>query len=70
MNNYVLSVEADLDLDEIWEYIAQDDIDAADSWIGKLFEAFEMLARMPRAGHPRGAILRNIHCCSGQWVPT
>ena len=29
MTNYVLSVDADLDLDEIWEYIAAHSIDAA-----------------------------------------
>jgi hypothetical protein len=30
MTGYVLSVAADLDLDEIWEYIAADNIGAAD----------------------------------------
>jgi len=30
MTGYVLSVDADLDLDEIWEYIAADNIDGAD----------------------------------------
>jgi len=29
MSDYILS-EDDLDLDEIWEYIARDNIDAAD----------------------------------------
>ena len=29
MTGYVLSVAADLDLDEIWEYIAADNIGAA-----------------------------------------
>jgi plasmid stabilization system protein ParE len=53
MSEYVLTPEADLDLDEIWEYIAQDDIEAADRWDGNLREAFEMLARNPRAGHSR-----------------
>ena len=38
---YVLSVAADLDLDEIWEYIAADNIGAADRWIERLFDAFE-----------------------------
>jgi plasmid stabilization system protein ParE len=53
MAGYVLSVAADLDLDEIWEYIAADNIDAADRWIGKLFEACEALARAPGMGHKR-----------------
>ena len=51
MSGYVLSADADLDLDEIWEYIAGDNIDAADRWIGKLFDAFEALARTPGMGH-------------------
>ena len=38
MNGYVLSVDADFDLDDIREYIAADNIDAADRWIEKLFE--------------------------------
>jgi antitoxin ParD1/3/4/toxin ParE1/3/4 len=50
---YVLSREADFDLDEIWEYIALDNIDAADRWVGKLFDAFELLARSPGIGHKR-----------------
>jgi len=53
MTGYVLSVDADLDLDEIWEYIAVDNVDAADRWIGKLFGAFEALARTPGIGHKR-----------------
>jgi plasmid stabilization system protein ParE len=53
MTGYVLSVDADLDLDDIWEYIATDNIDAADRWIGTLFDAFEALARAPLTGHKR-----------------
>jgi len=40
MKSYVLGTEAELDLNDIWGYIAQDSIDAADRWIGKLFDAF------------------------------
>jgi antitoxin ParD1/3/4/toxin ParE1/3/4 len=53
VKEYILSVEAELDLDEIWSYIAQDKIDAADRWIAKLFHAFEALARTPGMGHTR-----------------
>ncbi len=53
MSGYALSADTDLDLDEIWEYIAADNIDAADRWIGKLFDAFEALARTPGMGHKR-----------------
>jgi antitoxin ParD1/3/4 len=50
---YVLSVSAELDLDQIWEYIADDSIDAADRWIDKLFDAFQSLAQAPGMGHKR-----------------
>jgi len=53
MNEYVLSAGAELDLDEIWDYIAHDHIDVADRWIGKLFDAFVALARTPGMGHKR-----------------
>lgn len=53
MSRYVLGADADRDLDEIWEYIAADNIDAADRWIGRLFDAFDVLAKTPAAGHRR-----------------
>jgi plasmid stabilization system protein ParE len=53
MKEYVLSKGAELDLDDIWEYIAQDDIRAADRWIGRLFDAFDALAQNPGMGHKR-----------------
>ena len=53
MNECVLSAGAELGLDEIWEYFAHDNINAADRWIGKLFDAFEAIARNPGIGHKR-----------------
>lgn len=53
MSDYILSVDADLDLDDVWEYIAADNIDAADHWIEKLFDAFEALGKTPGMGHRR-----------------
>jgi toxin ParE1/3/4 len=53
MSAYVLSRDADADLNQIWEFIAQDNIEAADRWIEKLFDAFESLARTPGMGHLR-----------------
>ena len=54
MNQYVLGVDAELDLDAIWEYVAQDNVEAADRWIAKLFDAFQSLAQAPGMGHKRG----------------
>jgi plasmid stabilization system protein ParE len=53
MSGYVLGVDADFDLDDIWEYIAADNINAADRWIGKLFDAFDALGLNPGIGHRR-----------------
>jgi antitoxin ParD1/3/4/toxin ParE1/3/4 len=47
VSKYVLNVDAEQDLNEIWEYIADDSIDAADRWIDKLFDAFVSLAQSP-----------------------
>jgi plasmid stabilization system protein ParE len=53
MRRYFLSEGAELDLDAIWEFIAQDNIDAADRWVAKLFDAFAALAQTPSMGHSR-----------------
>src|SRR6202051_2339045 len=58
MNSYVLGSDAEFDLEEIWEYIAADSIDAADRWIGKLFDAFEALGQTPDMGHRREDLTR------------
>lgn len=51
--SYVLGVGAESDLSAIWDYIARENIDAADSWIEKLFDAFDALSRAPGIGHTR-----------------
>ena len=53
MTQYILSEDADRDLDDIWDYIAEDYIDAADQWIGRLFEAFDAIGNTPGMGHKR-----------------
>jgi plasmid stabilization system protein ParE len=53
MSGYVLSREADHDLDELWNYIAEDSVDAADRLTTKLLDSFEALARHRGMGHKR-----------------
>ena len=53
MSGYVLSREADHDLEDLWNYIAEDSLDAADRVTTKLLDAFEALARNPGMGHKR-----------------
>lgn len=53
MADYFFSPEARLDLLEIWEYIARDDIDAADRVIAEIEEATNKLSINPGIGHLR-----------------
>jgi plasmid stabilization system protein ParE len=53
MTGYVLSADAERDLDHIWDFIAEDNLDMAERWIEKLFDAFDSLARNPGLGHKR-----------------
>ncbi len=53
MSGYVLSREADHDLDELWNYISEDSVDAADRLATKLLDSFEALAQHPGMGHKR-----------------
>jgi len=53
VNDYILGSDAVLDLEDVVEYIAAHNVDAADRWIAKLFDAFEAIAGMPGIGHSR-----------------
>ncbi len=53
MSGYVLGRDAEQDLNDTWDYIAEDSVDAADRLTASLFDAFEALARNPRMGHKR-----------------
>jgi len=55
MISYILAPEALQDLQELWDYIATENLDAADRMIATLFAAFERLATMP------GLVLRFIN---------
>jgi toxin ParE1/3/4 len=50
---YRLSAHARLDLRQIWNHIAEDNIDAADKLIDELTGAMRLLASMPGVGHTR-----------------
>lgn len=53
MNGYVFHPKALADLDEIWEYIAEDSLDSADRVLGELDEAIRGLVPFPHQGHRR-----------------
>jgi plasmid stabilization system protein ParE len=50
---YVLSPEVLQDLQDIWDFIAADNVVAADKLENEFFDAFEMLAKGPSMGHTR-----------------
>jgi plasmid stabilization system protein ParE len=53
MTSYAFHPEAFADLDEIWEYIAGDNIDAADRVLADIHSTLTKLAASPRIGHQR-----------------
>jgi plasmid stabilization system protein ParE len=53
MSRYVLGRDAEEDLHEIWRYVADDSVEAADRLISTLFQTFGALAQKPGMGHKR-----------------
>ena len=53
MNRYELAREALDDLDALWLYIAEDNINAADQVVTSILDACDLLADQPRIGHTR-----------------
>ena len=50
MKRFVLTPDAAQDLDDIWEYIAADSLDAADRLTGELYDRILVLAATPGIG--------------------
>src|SRR3954451_16109460 len=53
MTGYAFHPDAFADLDEIWEYIAQDNVDAADRVLSDIHSTLTTLAGSPHIGHRR-----------------
>jgi plasmid stabilization system protein ParE len=53
MTGYAFHPEASADLDEIWEFIAADNLDAADRVIEEILAAIDVLVPFPQQGHRR-----------------
>ena len=53
MTAYDFHPEARADLDEIWEFIRADNLDAADRVISEILSAIRGLIQFPRQGHRR-----------------
>jgi plasmid stabilization system protein ParE len=53
MSDYQLHPEVFTDLGEIWEYIAEDNLDAADRVITDIFDSIRTLVTLPHQGFHR-----------------
>jgi len=53
MTGYDFHPEAIVDLDEIWDFIADDNPTAADSLIAEILAALDKLVSFPKRGHKR-----------------
>lgn len=53
MSDYSLHPEALKDIEEIWEYIAQDNPEAAGRVVSEIFEALRALVPFPHQGYRR-----------------
>jgi toxin ParE1/3/4 len=52
-NRFSKRRQVDLDLDSIWNFIAEDSVGAADRQVARIGEIFEMLIENPLAGRER-----------------
>jgi plasmid stabilization system protein ParE len=53
MIGHAFHPQAIADMDEIWEYIAQDSLDSADRILEEIRAAIHSLSKMPNQGHRR-----------------
>lgn len=58
--SYRFGREVDADLEAIWEYIAQNNLEAAHRWNRKFFDAFEALAKAPAMAIFAPILRRNL----------
>jgi len=69
MTGYDFHPQAGLDLEEIWEFIAGDNLDAADGLIADILAALDNLVLFPNQGHKRSD-LTSRPCASCGYVNT
>ena len=63
MTDYAFHPEALNDLDELWEFIARDNVDAADRIVAQVLATCEHLSPLPHQGHHRPELTHG-HCGS------
>lgn len=61
MSNVTYSALADRDLDDIWDYIAQDSVFQADRLLLRFRDKLEYLAKWQTIGRPRPELSKGCH---------
>ena len=61
MTRYILTPSAKRDINDIWDYIANDSIEAADRVLDALESAMARLAKNPKIGHWREELADKRH---------
>ena len=70
MKRYVLTPRAKRDVNEIWDYIACDSVEAADRALDALESAMAKLAKNPGIGHRREELAnKKTTVLAGLFVP-
>jgi plasmid stabilization system protein ParE len=70
---YIVSPSAARDLTEIWGFIADDNVEAADNLMAEFEEAFRCAATNPHAGHSRQDLTAKpvrLKTCGNIWLST
>ena len=60
MSRVRLAEEIEADLVEIWVFIAQDSVEAADQFIERIYDTCQTLARSPAMGRDRSDLVRGV----------
>ena len=61
--------QAEADILEIWDFIAEDSVAAADLWVDRLDAKFELWATQPMMGRPRDELAQGLRSLTfGRYV--
>ena len=69
MTPYTIAPQAQTDLDEVWDYVADDSVTAADQLLATFHDKFLLLSSHPLIGQTRYELRPNLRCFSvGSYV--
>ena len=63
MSKAIIKPQAEIDLIDIWQFIADNSIERADSFLDRINNTVQNLAGMPNMGRSREEIARHLHLC-------